>query len=137
MTKHILGTVKFTWKEKERRTDRYGSVYLLESNRTSESIYAVITVPPSIYGKKVKLMALIKETRKSAHIGDFFRKIYPRNPNVGDLIVLGEGRIFTKKNDDHLEVGVLPEDGRSIDWMNPRSLYDCHDQTVDIIAQEI
>lgn len=136
---YLIGTGILTWDKNERISDRYGSVWLMNSgNSLSEGIdVAKINLDKSLIGKHVKLMAEIVETRQSTHVGDLFRGIYPRTPKVGDLIVLGEGELFSKYNDDHTIIGLKPRDGRDRDWLNPRSLYDCHEQTVKLIVEEI
>jgi hypothetical protein len=82
--------------------------------------------PGSIYGS---LVAEVIATRKSTHIGDLFRGIFPSTPKLGARIVLGHGALFYNGN----QVGLKPDDGRENDWLDPHSLYQAHDQTVRLI----
>jgi len=75
------------------------------------------------------LIAIVKETRPSGHVGDFFRGLQPSTPKIGERIELGTGTIFY---DDHETIGLRPDDGRDRDWLDPRKLYRLHDQTVEL-----
>ena len=133
-----LGTGVLTWSRAERISDRYGAIYLIQegANSLTESptpsqVDGALT--RSLIGMHGKLVAKVLETRESTHIGDIFRGISPRTPKVGDEITLGEGRLFTEPADEGgIMVGVKPDDGRHSDWLQPRALYDAHEQTVEL-----
>ena len=120
----ILGTGTLNWFRHERICDRYGAVHL-ESERGKYADYADIPV-----GAKGTIIAHILETRPSGHIGDLFRGIGPSDPEAGETVELGTGTLFTEMEDGIPVIGVEPDDGRDTDWMDPRALYRCHNQTV-------
>ena len=51
--------------------------------------------------------------------------------------MLGTGTLFlntvSEGGTTYHNIGLSPDDGRTKDWMNPRSLYRCHEQTVRLI----
>ncbi|WP_027578459.1 hypothetical protein [Bradyrhizobium sp. Ai1a-2] len=134
----LLGVGTLTWCGSERRSDRYGTVYLIQDGQTS-----LTTIPsPSLIdretarifdGHRGDLVAVVKETRESTHIGDLFRGVSPRTPEIGQIIVLGSGALFSEPAPEGgLMVGLRPNDGRSTDWLNIRALYDAHEQSVEL-----
>ena len=73
------------------------------------------------------------ETRRSGHCGDIARSLAPVTPSVGEEITLGAGTLFTDTDADlglPTAVGLAPDDHRDTDWLDPRALYRCHNQTV-------
>lgn len=133
-----LGKGVLTWDGAERRSDRYGTVYLIPESMNSFTSGPV----PSIVVRQARatgigsLIAVVIETRDSTHVGDLFRAIYPRTPDVGTRIKLGEGELFFDKvHDGGLSVGLSPLDGRSVDWLNVRALYDAHEQSVELLFE--
>ena len=130
----LLGTGILTWNGFERRSDRYGTVFLMADGETSMTD----TVTPLLDQAIVKaldgldgwLFAEVVEARQSTHIGDIFRGIFPSTPAVDDVIVLGQGTLFSAIIGDMLSVGLRPADGRNDDWLNPRTLYRAHEQLV-------
>jgi hypothetical protein len=135
-----LGTGRLTWDGAERRSDRYGTVWLMPEADTSTSetgkpLPSVIDAHAirDVIGERGRLVATVTATRKSTHIGDLFRGLRPRTPEVGDVIVLGTGTLFTEAAyHQGITVGLDPNDGRTDNWLDPRSLYDAHEQTVDL-----
>jgi hypothetical protein len=133
-----LGKGVLTWNAAERRTDRYGTVYLVP-----EGVNSFTREPtPSIMVRQARavgmgsLIAVVTETRDSTHIGDLFRRIYPRTPDVGTRIKLGDGELFFETAPDGgLAVGLRPTDGRATDWLIPRALYDAHEQSVELLFE--
>jgi hypothetical protein len=89
-----------------------------------------------------RLVAEITATRQSTHVGDVFRGLRPETPEVGERIVLGEGRLFRQTVDDREErieaVGCTPEpeDDRDTDWLHPSALYRAHEQTVRLVFED-
>lgn len=134
-----LGEGVLTWDSCERQTDRYGTVYLMDDGHNS----LTAAPSPSIIdegsarsnvGRKGKLVAVVKKTRDSTHIGDLFRNIFPRTPKKGAKLTLGEGTLFTDAaSHGGVIVGLEPDDGRQSDWLDPRALYDAHEQTVELL----
>ena len=117
-----LGSGVLNWERSERVSDRYGTVSLYVNTDQEES---VDLKEVSGYGE---LKAKIIETRDSYHIGDLFRGFQPGGAKVGDEIVLGQGNLFFV--DWH--VGLEPLKPRNRDWLNPKALYKCHFQTVEL-----
>lgn len=132
----LIGTGALTWDGVERRTDRYGTVTVHDSNADNEPItnnsHLKFDLIEQLKGKSGQLIAEILETRKSTHIGDMFRRIYPSTPDKGDIIELGDGRLFVRSYSWANCIGLEPNDGRLKDWLDPVALYRCHEQTVNI-----
>lgn len=85
-------------------------------------------MPP--VGARGYLVATVLETRQSDHIGDSFRGLSPSTPRIGEEITLGgPGELFIEM-DFAPVVGLRPDNDRETDWLNPKSLYRCHNQTV-------
>ncbi len=124
----LIGKGDLNWRRGERVSDRYGSVCLYELNPT----FPEETVKLNRYEGYGKLIAIIKETRKSDHIGDMFRGLHPSTPEIDEVIELGEGTIFYGVDEYGDMVGLKPADNREEDWLNPQSLYRCHSQTVEL-----
>lgn len=134
-----LGIGTLTWDSRERQCDRYGAVYLISDG--SNSLTAGKT--PSLLdgfacqmmeGKRGQLSATVKIARQSTHIGDLFRRVFPRTPEVGQKIVLGTGTLMIERNyAGDIQVALIPDDGRDDGpWMDVRALYDAHEQTVEL-----
>ncbi|HMN19582.1 MAG TPA: hypothetical protein PKA31_03245 [Candidatus Moranbacteria bacterium] len=123
-----LGTGILNWNGAERRSDRYGSVMLYVSLENEEPIHLVQVKA----GKRGRLIAIVKETRQSRHIGDLFHGVFPKTPKVGQKITLGEGTLFFEGN----VVGLQPDDGRDTQWLDMRALYNAHEQTVALCFEE-
>lgn len=83
-------------------------------------------------GKGGRLIAVVQETRQSRHVGDIFYGVFPKTPQMGQQITLGEGALFFE--DD--SVGLQPDDGRDAQWLNMRALYDALDQTITLYFDE-
>lgn len=136
-----IGTGVLNWWRDERIGDRYGAVGLWVNPMTGSltpTARAVLPLDRSCEGQPGRLIAHIKEVRRSPHVGDFFRGLTPQTPSVGEVIVLGEGLLFfdeeTSEDDGVTQtlVGLKPYDGRATDWLNPQALYRCHNQTVEL-----
>ena len=124
-TKQLLGVGRLNWNRGERITDRYGAINLWRDEDNT------IALPKKFEGQIGQLIAVVKETRQSTHIGDLFRGLFPITPKVGETFVLGEGAYFT--NGD--TVGLRPDDRRNTDWLDPEILYKLHAQTVELYFQ--
>ena len=133
---YTLGTGILTWDAHERRTDRYGSVWLYPESELNDDPMQeapaplALCIPDALPGQVGQLVAHIQQARKSPHIGDLFRRIFPATPSIGERFVLGTGTLFTTHDE---RVGVQPDDGREDDWLDPRLLYRCHHQTVTLV----
>lgn len=143
--KFNLGTGRLTWDGKERRSDRYGTVWLMEDIETSTSLSSVrsssiVEHIPELVALYGELIATVKATRDSTHVGDLFRDISPETPEVGEVITLGEGRVFYEPCvNDGVMIGLEPLKDQSSDWLDPYKLYRCHEQTVQLafVSKEI
>lgn len=140
MKKILIGTGVLTWNRSERVSNRYGSIYLgVQDSELSTVTHKLtetkIDIIEKLVGKAGKLIAVAIETRQSTHIGDLFRGISPSTPDVGEVIELGDGFLFTEPNpyeeNCHM-IGVKPLEEREDDWMNPNALYRAHEQTVEL-----
>lgn len=126
-----LGTGVLTWDRAERVTDRYGTVWLMEDGHTSQTggepkrLLDLDAVKLHV-GKTGALVASVIDPRKSTHIGDLFRGIFPSTPDLWERIVLGRGELFL----DDEAVGLRPAVYRNRDWLDPHALYRAHEQLV-------
>ena len=125
-----LGTGVLNWDKGERISDRYGMVMLFDQ---PDPVRKAIRLNRSKVGKRGRLIAVVRETRESPHIGDLFHGIYPSTPDIGEEIVLGDGILFFFGE----SVGVLPQDRREYFWLNIHSLYRVHNQTVTLFFEEM
>lgn len=128
--KQIIGTGVLNWNSIERIGDRYGVIFLADSLPCRRSN---LVVDPALVGQSGRLVAKILENRKSEHIGDLFHRVFPRTPEVGAEIELGNGEFLIETDQQlGLVVGLRPHDGRESLWLDIRGLYDCHEQTVEL-----
>lgn len=126
-----LGVGILNWPRGERISDRYGCVTLAEDVEGDKYVDLVRLKP----GLKGKLEAHVLETRQSWHIGDWARGVFPETPEVGEVILLGEGLLFYDLVDGIVHVGLKPEDERKHDWLNIKKLYRAHEQTVELFFE--
>ena len=133
----------FMWNSVERRSGRYGFVFLTKANYDEtvkvEPTFDEAMVNSLVGNKKVKLYAVVTESRPSGHSGDQFLKIAPSQPEVGERVELGVGMLCMIPNDGYdkdMMIGLEPSDGRTLFWFDPRKLYRLHDQTVELFAEE-
>lgn len=136
----LLGYGIFAWTTDERVSKRYGAFYLSDSsfNGEKDSFY-IVDEYQKYQGKRVRILARVTSNRKSGHCGDHFIKVYPSTPEVGEEIDLGVG-IFnfsrSKYHKEHILFELAPVEPRNKYWMDPRLLYQLHDQTVSITISE-
>jgi hypothetical protein len=134
----LLGVGILSWFARERRSDRYGYVFLMEkgdSNSTSaETEY--VNIAQRRKGSFGTLKVRVLKTRQSTHVGDWFRGVYPRIPKVGAVLTLGTGRLRYEyeKQFGVMTVGIEPLE-HSNTWMDVRALYDVHEQTVELLFE--
>jgi hypothetical protein len=138
----VIGEGVLTWHPYERRTDRYGTVFLMTSGDSLHEPSGYVPIPDDApLGLPGRLVAEVTATRQSTHVGDLFRGLHPQTPDVVERIVLGEGRLFchTVESGDPYPaieaVGLAPEDDRDTDWLDPRALYRAHEQTVRLVFE--
>lgn len=127
----FLGNGVLNWPPAERVGDRYGLVKLFATPAWRDVVE--LELHGTEEGQRGRLVAVVKETRKSQHIGDLFHGVFPEMPNTGDKIVLGEGTLFYEGD----SVGLRPDDGRETQWLDIRALYRAHDQTVDLYFEPV
>ena len=123
---HELGTGVFDWERGERVSDRYGLVELFQ---TPGKLVKLNRIDQRLHGK---LVAIVREVRRSSHIGDLFHGVKPTVPEIGERIELGIGTIFFEDE----SVGVMPDDGRETLWLNIRALYRAHSHIVTLYFEE-
>lgn len=135
-----LGTGRLSWCRHERISDRYGSVILMLDGDSVVEPSGYVEMPKDASGERGSLVATILEVRESTHIGDFARGLSPADDQrVGEEIVLGHGTLFFDRQTSQQipAVGLLPDDNtKSSDWLDPRALYRCHEQTVRLEFRE-
>jgi hypothetical protein len=135
-----LGRGVLTWCGAERRSGRYGAIVLVDEPFEGGKVCQSSTDREALWklrNERVRMKAVVVETRKSGHIGDQFLDIEPTTPDVGEEIDLGVGKLSVGKVDwDPAPTIILrPGDGRKVNWYDPRKLYRLHDQTVDLFAE--
>ncbi len=143
MARFVLGEGVLTWHPYERLSDRYGTMFLMTDAPPSflHEPCGYVAVPDDApVGLPGRLVAEITATRQSTHVGDLFRDLPAQTPEVGERIVLGQGRLFreTVDREEGIEaVGCTPEpeDDRDSDWLDPRALYRAHHQTVRLLFE--
>lgn len=132
----VVGRGRLTWDAGERRSDRYGYVYLInsgDSKSAGPADYAALNVQEKHIGLGVRLLAVVTETRRSTHIGDLYHCIFPTTPDVGETVVLGTGTLTVGRNCEGAPaIGVKPSDERQVMWLDIYALYRCHEQTVEL-----
>lgn len=128
----ILGEGRLSWPSSERVSDRYGTVMLMVDGDSFVEPSGYRSIDQSIVGQRGSLIAEVLETRESSHIGDFFRGLFPETPTVGERIVLGTGTASIEKASwGPVDlVGLRPDEYRQSDWLDPKAMYRCHEQTV-------
>ena len=175
MAKILLGTGNFTWDAIERRSDRYGSVRLTKGNDGNVLINRKFD---ALEGKHGVLFAEVIKPVKSPHMGDLQRGFKVSLPEVGEVVLFGQGELFIehrgeihekggfeRSDDEFMEklqeafqrmgmstkglgidklekpevydlVGLKPDDGRTTDWLNPRSFYRLHLSKINLYFEE-
>jgi len=132
-----IGKGRLDWNAEERRTDRYGYVFLTTDGDEYMGVEPMpITIPKRFVGWHGTLVAKIVEVHRSDHAGDLFHKVFVRMPEVGMNIPLGTGTL------DYLDdktsvppivtIGIKPDDGRAEQWLSIRALYDSHMQGIEL-----
>jgi len=123
----LIGKGIINWGRDERIGDRYGTVGLFDGSQDN-------LLPIKDVRGHGKLIAHIRKTRQSYHIGDVFRGLSPKTPKENEFIELGEGTVFFehKNGIQGRYIGLKPDEPRDSDWLNPQALYRCHSQTVDL-----
>jgi hypothetical protein len=138
--KLLLGRGIFMWDAPERRTQRYGYVFV--GTTTYENDVKVTnefnqTNAEKLKSKQVKLTVKVLENRKSGHVGDLFIDVFPTMPQIDEKIVLGVGKFTWRQNPytpTNYDMTIIPDDGRARYWI-PNNLYHLHDQTVEIYGE--
>ncbi len=125
----VLGTGVLNWHPDERRTDRYGTVYL--NRAPDDHTFDPVRFDDPPVGTRGRLVAVILATRPSFHVGDWSRGHTPTTPTAGEEITLGTGTVFVEPSRyGTTEIGLRPDDDRDTAWLDPAALYRCHEQTV-------
>lgn len=131
-----IGEGALSWNGAERRSDRYGTIGMFNENSNDETItrnaFLDIILIKENEGKTGELMCIVKEIRRSTHIGDLFHGFFPTTPKIGAKITLGKGKLFYEKPGFVDTVGLKPSDDRKIFWLIPKQLYRVHEQTVEL-----
>lgn len=120
-----LGTGVVDWERAERISDRYAVVELFEGPRPHSTIVKLKRIKEGLHGT---LMAVVRETRTSDHIGDLFHGVETSTPVAGERVALGTGALFYEDG----RVGVRPDDARTTLWLDIQALYRVHNQTVTL-----
>jgi hypothetical protein len=141
VTVKLLGNGIFSWGAEERRSNRYGSFNLCSESYKGETPGKAPEFTSDLHRlvhKRVKLMVRVTETRQSGHVGDLALRIKPTTPEVGQEFILGVGILQLEPCswDSLSSIALIPKDRRSDLWIDPRILYQIHDQTVELYGEE-
>lgn len=138
----VIASGIVNWDASERRSARYGAVYLSDSPFSLGPAQRCATptfnqdLAVSLHGRRVRLQARIVETRQSEHCGDVFFELKPSTPEVGEVIDLGVGILDFGRSYDGDQTFILrPNDGRNKLWFDPGKLYRLHSQTVELLVE--
>ena len=131
------------WDSGERRSNRYGFIFLDRAPFEGLARAKVLVDRELLErhrGARVHLTVKITKGRVSTHVGDAALGIRPPReaPRAGSVIDLGVGILAVEPAyfDAQLTtIGLVPGDGRSELWLDPRKLYILHDQTVDVFIE--
>lgn len=91
MNRTLLATGHFTWDAIERRSDRYGSVRLSDDKDQNVLLNPSLDV---LEGERGRLVAEVLIPVRSPHVGDIARGLVPSTPEIGEIVILGEGSLF-------------------------------------------
>ena len=109
----VLGEGVLGWTSGERQIDRYGAVHLNYGGKNQRDF------SDAPVGASGSLSAEVTEIRNSFHLGDIFRGVGKTSPAPGEIIFLGEGKLFTEEQYTGLvSLGVKPVDGRAENWLS-------------------
>lgn len=124
----VLGEGTLGWTSAERHTDRYGAVHLNYGGKNQRDFSDAPT------GASGSLSAEVTEIRDSFHLGDIFRGVGKTSPTPGEIIFLGEGKLFTEEHyEGFASIGVEPADGRAENWLSIEGMYRCHGNVVRLV----
>lgn len=139
----ILGQGKLAWHRKERVSDEYTSVFLIDPNGNKISLNQKNL--KKMKGEYGELRAKVVNGRKSNHIGDIVCGLVQDNiPEDGKEYILGRGTLFertdgirTTSNPEFTNpIGVEPYE-KNGHWMRSDNLYKIHNSTVHLIFKKI
>jgi hypothetical protein len=140
-TKLLLGSGIFIWGSEERVSNRYGAFTLCPSN-FDENVEVPVSFDAEgaapLIGTRVKITCLIIESRPSGHAGDKALGLIPHQPDVGALIEVGVGIFDLEPLSFANSVPAIvlrPDVDRDELWIDPRRLYQLHDQTVRVFVE--
>ncbi len=126
----------FMWGPRERQTQRYG-VFYLTARTYDDKVSSNLDFPRALEGRRVRVYAVVTESRNSGHAGDRAIGVYPSRPEVGERVEIGVGRLGeSRRAEGEVAVVLQPADGRAHFWCDPRPWYRLHDQTVDLYVEE-
>ena len=97
-----VGSGIVCWSPQERRSQRYGGIYL--ANVTlQEDVRCVHRFDPldAFVGRRVRLECRITGARNSSHVGDSFLNILPSIPQLGEIFDLGVGILRVETDSYH------------------------------------
>lgn len=137
-----IGHGIISWDGYERRSRRYGSLYLDSKNvdeNTSAEVSIDLDALAALKGQRVCITCTIVADRESGHAGDCALGISPVRPQRGDIIEVGVGILDLAPcpwSAGGMAIMLRPTDGRTELWIDPRALYKLHDQTVEVDIEQ-
>jgi hypothetical protein len=146
--KKLVATGVLGWGKYERQSKEYGYIAIEptgygEKAKSGIEPHFDTALLNSLIGKRVRLTALVRETRKSEHVGDLYLyypgttdPLLPTQPEKNAVIEIGVGPLQFKLDDQFVNpmLGVNTTGGKF--QMDPEQLYKLHDQTVDLYVEE-
>lgn len=134
----ILGKGQLTWNKRERVSDRYGAVFLMNEDDYKANLFRENL--KKVKGKNGSLEVKIIEGRESSHIGDILCGLNQKEvPEQGDNFVIGTGTLFeitegprsTLNSEFTNPIGLKPEDTNG-HWLDTEKLYNVHESIVEL-----
>lgn len=147
----VIGQGVFSWERTERVTKRYGSFGVTPSGNNprnrSETNFLNVSALLDLEFHRVKITAKVIGLGESEHLGDLYvvdpttgQPIKPSTPKLNEEFVLGVGVLRLMPTDQDFTgkffIGIQPENMREMFWMDPRTLYQLHEQTVQLFVEK-
>jgi len=129
----FVGSGFVSWPSRERRSDRYGGLFVLSAT-DDDPARTVIPLHWPI-GCRIALVADVISSRPSIHPGDVAGGMEPVRPQPGDRLHLGIGTtVAYDHGDGWVAIGLLPDDGRPQHHLDPQMLWRIYNQFVRLEA---
>lgn len=131
---YFIGQGSLNWNGGERISDRYGYIGLFDENN-EDHLMDFSEESKKLKGRHGSFRVEVVEYRRSDHIGDLFRGFSPEKPDK-ETYMLGTGTLSFTTIGEWEYIGLVPDDGRSDNWLDPEVLYKVHTSIVKLYFVE-